>query len=67
MKQRSSSKQETRAAAGPIDPRISIRLDLPIAERFERIVTASKRSKTSIIEECLEGHLPKLEKQYQAA
>jgi len=46
------------------ETRISFRLDEHVARRFERIVTASKRSKTSIIEECLEVALPKLEKQY---
>ncbi len=44
-----------------------MRLDEPIATRFEKVVTASKRTKTSIIEECLEKQLPLLEKQYAEA
>lgn len=44
--------------------RVSVRLDEQIAERFERVVKASKRSKTSILEECLEKVLPRLEKEY---
>ena len=44
--------------------RVSVRLDEQIAERFERVVKASKRSKTSILEECLEKVLPPLEKEY---
>lgn len=44
--------------------RLSVRLDEQIAKRFERVVKASKRSKTSILEECLEKVLPRLEKDY---
>jgi predicted DNA-binding protein len=44
--------------------RVAMRLDPPINDRFQRVVKASKRSKTSIIEECLERILPELEKQY---
>lgn len=51
----------------PVESRISVRLEQPIAERFARVVTASKRTKTSILEECLEEVLPKLEKQYAKA
>lgn len=63
MKQRLNRKQKQDNATN----RISFRLDTPIAERFERVVAASKRSKTSVIEECLQATLPKLEKQYSAA
>ena len=48
-------------------PQIAFRMDPPVFERFERVVTASKLSKTSIIEECLEKVLPQLEKQYLKA
>ncbi len=47
-----------------VKDRLSVRLDRPLAERFEKVVTVSKRSRTSIIEECLEEVLPKMEKQY---
>jgi predicted transcriptional regulator len=57
---------ETPIAQGKGD-RLSVRLDPPIAERFARVVEASKRSKTSILEECLEEVLPALEKQYSKA
>lgn len=46
------------------DGRISLRLDTPIAERFEKVVKASRRTKTSLIEEALEVVLPKFEKQH---
>ena len=42
-----------------------MRLDEPIATRFHRVVEASRRSKTSIIEECLERVLPEMERRYQ--
>jgi len=47
--------------------RISFRLDKPISSRFQKVVDASKRTKTSIIEECLEKALPELERQYAKA
>lgn len=49
------------------DTRVSFRLDDQIARRFDRVVKASKRSKTSIVEECLQEALPKLERQYSKA
>ena len=55
------------AAEGEVDPRISLRLDEDIALRFARVVKASRRTKTSVIEECLEKVLPDLEKQYKQA
>jgi len=42
-------------------------MDESIANRFVEVVRASKRTKTSIIEECLEVALPMLEKQYRKA
>lgn len=64
MKQRSSNVGNTNNLAEAVDPRVAVRLDDPLALRFSRVVKASKRSKTSIVEECLEQVLPKLEKQY---
>lgn len=51
----------------PVDNRISVRLDHPIADRLHRVVMASKRTRTSVLEECLEHGLPKLEKQFASA
>jgi len=50
-----------------VDNRLAVRLDEPLAVRFHQVVAASKRTKTSILEECLEEALPKLEKQYSKA
>ena len=47
-------------------PQVAFRMDPPVYERFDRVVKASKRSKTSIIEECIEKVLPGLEKKYAA-
>lgn len=59
------------AAKAPVeistDGRISIRLDLALARRFEAVVEASRRSKTSVIEESLEKMLPEFERQYEVA
>lgn len=46
---------------------ITVRLDDSLAHRFLHIVRASKRSKTSVVMECLERVLPDLEKQYKQA
>lgn len=62
MKQRSAKQQQE-----PVDTRVALRLDEPLAKRFHKVVNASKRSKTSIVEECLEDVLPKLERQYGLA
>lgn len=51
---------------GQVRPPVSFRLREDIQKRFLRVVQVSKRSKTSIIEECLEGHLPAMEKHYLA-
>lgn len=48
-------------------PPVQFRLKGDMYDRFERVVKASKRSKTSLVEECLEKFLPELEKQYEAA
>jgi len=50
---------------GPL-PMVSSRLPRPLHDRFCLVVKVSKRSKTSILEECLEAKLPELEKQYAA-
>lgn len=44
--------------------KIGLRLDHDISVRFERVVIASKRTRTSIVLECIEEMLPKLERQY---
>ena len=44
--------------------RISFRLKQPLADRFSRVVIASRRTQTSIIDECLEDKLPNLEARY---
>lgn len=51
---------------GQVRTPVSFRLRGDIETRFMRVVQVSKRSKTSIIEECLEGHLPSMEKYYLA-
>ena len=63
VKQRAAKKDQK----DPEGLKVSLRLDVPIAERFERVVSASRRTKTSIIEECLEKALTTLEKQYKQA
>lgn len=61
-------REQTDPATGPeIDNKLSARLDNTLAVRFKRVVAASKRSKTSILEECLQTALPRLEKQYSKA
>ena len=59
--------QKPQAEQALANARISIRLDAPIAQRLDRVVEASKRTTTSILEECLEEGLPKLEKQLSRA
>lgn len=44
--------------------RLAVRLVPPISSRFDRVLEASRRTKTSIIQECLEKTLPTLEKQF---
>ena len=44
--------------------RISFRLDAGLTERLELIVEVSRRTRTSILEECLEEELPGLETRY---
>jgi predicted transcriptional regulator len=63
MKQKSKNIPSETATA-PEHLRISFRLDQPLAARFEKIVQASRRSKTSIIEESLEEVLPRLERRF---
>jgi hypothetical protein len=46
------------------DRRIASRLDPAIAIRFVAVLRASKRHKTSLLEESLEAILPDWEKQY---
>jgi predicted DNA-binding protein len=46
---------------------IAVRLPADMFSRFERVVEASKRSKTSVVEECMEKILPELEKRYEVA
>jgi predicted DNA-binding protein len=43
---------------------LAMRLYPAINARFQRVVKFSKRSKTSIVLECLEKVLPEMEKQY---
>ena len=64
MKQR-SNKNPVLSTAPAVQGRISLRLDPPINSRFEAIVKASRRSKTSLIEECIERLLPDFEKRYE--
>lgn len=58
------SKSVLKDRAEPAKTRISLRLDEGLAVRFDNLVGASRRTKTSVIEQCLEEMLPKLEKQY---
>jgi predicted transcriptional regulator len=44
---------------------VTIRLNKESAARLRRIIEVSKRSKTSVILECLQGFLPELERQYK--
>lgn len=44
---------------------ISFQMNDPLRERFEKVVAASRRTKTSILEECLEQTLPKLEERFK--
>jgi predicted transcriptional regulator len=44
---------------------VSMRLEEPLAIRLSRIVEVSRRTTTSVIEECLEEKLPHLEKRYR--
>ncbi len=44
-----------------------MRLDENLNTRVNRVVKASRRTKTSVIEECLEEKLPVLEKRYLKA
>ena len=46
------------------DDMITTRLRPDLAKRFNWVVEASKRSKTSIVEECLDAVLPGLQKRY---
>jgi predicted DNA-binding protein len=48
-------------------PQANLRLEEDMFKRLQRVVGASKRTKTSIIEECLEKALPELERQYEKA
>ena len=50
-----------------IDDRVSFRLRPDLAQRFNRILQVSKRTKTSLVEESLEEKLPQFEKQYRSA
>lgn len=63
MRQRTSGK----AAQDAGGERIAVRLVPPLADRFNKVVEVSKRTKTSIVEECLQDGLTKLEKQYSKA
>ena len=56
-----TKKRQEPEAAGE---RVSIRLEEPISTRFLNVVTVSRRTKTSVIEECLAEQLPRLEKKY---
>lgn len=63
-------RRETKTAApetASADARITFRLDAPLAERLTKVVLASKRTTTSVLEECLEEALPQLEKQFSKA
>jgi predicted DNA-binding protein len=62
-----TNKPKAKAEEALQDARISFRLHAPLAQRVERVKTASKRTRTSIIDECLERALPKLEKQVSVA
>lgn len=44
--------------------RISVRLQPQMESRVSRVVRKSKRTKTSVLIECVEAYLPVLEKQY---
>jgi hypothetical protein len=67
MKVRTERKQTEPEPRPQKGDRLSMRLQDPLADRFEKVVVASRRSKTSIIEECLEKALPELERQYAKA
>jgi len=58
---------KTQSANPDTNGRISFRLDEPMSTRFKKVVLASKRTQTSIIEECLEKALPELERQFAKA
>lgn len=45
---------------------VNFRLDADIYTRFEAVAKASRRSKTSVIEECIEKALPEIERRYKA-
>lgn len=45
---------------------VNFRLDETLTGRFEKVAKVSRRTKTSIMEECLEVMLPKLEERYAA-
>jgi predicted DNA-binding protein len=66
MVKRNKRNQSADQLDSPQAGKLAMRLDPPINDRFQRVVKASKRSKTSIVEECLERVLPELEKQYLA-
>lgn len=63
MRQRTVEKPKTEEKT----ERISMRLEEPFATLLNRVQKASKRTKTSIIEECLERALPALERQLSKA
>lgn len=59
--------RETQASAAPgktSKPIIGIRLVADKYQRLELLKAASKRSRTSLLAECLDEHLPLLESQY---
>lgn len=44
---------------------VTFRPRADLAARLDKLSKAAERSKTWIIEKCVEGHLPEIEKRYQ--
>lgn len=65
MKHRQNPKVVSGAA--PVEPakQMSVKLEEDLMARFERVQVASRRTKKSVLEECLERALPLLEERFK--
>ena len=52
------------AASGEAALTLSIRPRPEVAERFWRVLARSKRTKSSLLSDCIDAGLPKLEREY---
>jgi predicted DNA-binding protein len=57
--------RSNKPAVNAQSPQVAFRMDPPIYQRFDRLVKVSKRTKSSILDECIEKMLPELEARYK--